>query len=202
MKVQKKDIVVIPAGHNFPIIADGKVSTAFRERGITDFSGAIEWVTDLPYGRNADKQNPVTVFDDGCGTCGTKHALLKQLADENSAEDVQLILCVFKMSRENTPSIKTILDKYGLPYMPEAHNYLRVGGEIVDATKRNWSVLQFLDDVIWEQEIQPDQITGFKVSHHKHVLSEWLAEHPEIPYTLTELYAIREQCIAALGSKR
>lgn len=193
---------MLPQHYNFSITAEGKVSTAFREQGVTNFSGAIELITDLPYGRNADKENPVTIFTDGCGTCGTKHALLKQLADEQNIDGVQLILCVFKMNRENTHSIKEILDKYNLPYMLEAHNYLRVGGEIVDATKRNWSVLQFLDDVIGEIEIQPGQITGFKVSYHKKLLTDSLIQHQEITYSLTELYAIREQCIAALGSKR
>ncbi len=193
---------MLPQQYNFPITADSNVSIAFRHQGIADFSGAVELVTDLPYGRNADKENPVTVFNDGCGTCGTKHALLKQLADENRAEGIQLILCIFKMTRENTHSIKEILDTYDLPYMPEAHNYLRVNGEIVDATKRNWSVLQFLDDVIEEQEIRPGQITSFKVNYHKNFLSGWLEQHPQIKYDLDEFFAIREQCIAALGKRK
>ena len=69
--------------YNFPITAGGEMSKAFLERGVTDFSSAAEYVRDLPYGRNADKLNLLTVFTDGCATCSTKHGLLKVLADEN-----------------------------------------------------------------------------------------------------------------------
>ena len=192
---------MLPQRYNFPIVAPCKVSMAFRERGIIDLSGAIQLITDFPYGRNANKENPVSVFTDGCGTCSTKHALLKQLADEHNVKDIQLMLCIFKMTPENTPTVKRVIEKYGLPYISEAHNYLRVGGEIVDCTKKHWSVLQFLDDVLEEQEIEADEITGFKMSYHRKFLGNWLEQHPQLSYSLDELYEIREECIRVLGAK-
>jgi hypothetical protein len=61
------------------ILAEGPVSHAFLNRGISGFGQAMEWIKQLPYVRNPDKQNLLTVFSDGCGTCSTKHALIKLL---------------------------------------------------------------------------------------------------------------------------
>jgi hypothetical protein len=225
--------------YNFPITASGKVSQAFLERGMHDFASVAEYIRDLPYGRNADKLNLLTVFTDGCATCSTKHGLLKKLADENLVASghtpvrtvvhqggrkpsqegtsgtpvasqhppsplergnahVQLILCLFKMDGENTRSVKSILERTGLPYMPEAHNYLRVNGEILDVMKKNWSITMFPETILEEHEIMPEQITDYKVAYHKAFLQNWLNQHPEIKYNLEELFTIREECIKAL----
>ncbi|MCW3121483.1 MAG: hypothetical protein JWQ38_975 [Flavipsychrobacter sp.] len=195
--------------YNFPITASGKVSQAFLERGMHDFASAVEYIRDVPYGRNTDKLNLLTVFTDGCATCSTKHGLLKFLADENASQhppgplqrgnpDVQLILCLFKMDGENTRSVKNILERTGLPYMPEAHNYLRVNGEILDVMKKNWSITMFPETILEEHEIMPEQITDYKVAYHKAFLQNWLNQHPEIKYNLEELFTIREECIKAL----
>lgn len=184
--------------YNFPITGGGIFSNAFLERGIHDFATAATYIRDLPYGRNADKMNLLTVFDDGCATCSTKHALLKELADENGAAEVQLILCLFKMDAENTRSISHILERTGLPYMPEAHNYLRVSGKILDVTKPYWNITMFPAASIEEHEIMPEQIIDYKVAYQKAFMSKWLEDHPEIKYDLEELFAIREECIKAL----
>jgi hypothetical protein len=184
--------------YNFPITADGKVSQAFLERGMKDFAAAAEHIQQMPYGRNANKLNLLTVFTDGCATCSTKHAILKQLADENGAEGVRLILCLFKMDAKNTRSVKDILERSRLSYMPEAHNYLRVKGELLDVTKKNWSIERFPEAIMEEHEIMPEQITDYKVAYQKSFMNKWLGEHPEIGYSLEELFAIREECIKAL----
>lgn len=185
---------------NFDITADGAFSRAFLDAGAHDFISASAYIRDMPYGRNADKYDLLTVFSDGCATCSTKHAVLKKLVDEHDVEGVQLILCMFQMTAENTPSVKNILERTGLPYMLEAHNYLRINGEILDVTKKHWSILQFMDAWVEEHEIQPEQITDYKVAYQKAYLKKWLEEHDEIKYSLEELFAIREECIKALYS--
>ena len=47
------------------ILAKGPVSQAFLEIGLSDFGQAMEWMKQLSYGRNPNKQNLLTVFDDG-----------------------------------------------------------------------------------------------------------------------------------------
>jgi len=184
---------------NFDIQAKGPVSQALLQRGINDFLSTAEFVRALPYRRNADKLDPLCVLDENCGTCSTKHALLKILAEENGIKDVRLILGIFRMSVQNTPAVAAVLSKHGLRYMPEAHNYLRIGGQILDCMKTGWSEKNFIGDLLEETEITPEQITEFKVAHHKNFLRAWLKDQAELRYTLEELWAIREECIAALS---
>ena len=60
---------------------------------------------------------------EGRGTCSTKHALLADLARENRRH-VALVLGIYEMDEDNTQEIGTVLDRNGLPCVPEAHCYL------------------------------------------------------------------------------
>jgi hypothetical protein len=128
-----------PLQKNFDIKSGLPVSRLFLNTQITTFAYACKFIKNLPYGRNENKDSLATVFRDNRGTCSTKHALLRQLAIENNANNVRLKLAVFKMTKDNTPEVGDTLNKYGLQYIPEAHNYLTVDGEIVDCTKQNSS---------------------------------------------------------------
>jgi hypothetical protein len=125
--------------------------------------------------------------------------LLRQLAVENKADNIKLILGVFKMSKFNTPQIGATLDKYGLPYILEAHNYLSFDNEIIDCTKTGFGVDNFVADLVAEIEIEPNQITDYKVNYHKQILQKWLSENPQIELSFIELWIIREQCIEDLS---
>ncbi|MGZ3932838.1 MAG: hypothetical protein ACXVP0_16295 [Bacteroidia bacterium] len=184
---------------NFDISSNLPISKLFLERQITTFTEACSFIKHLPYGRNENKNDLAAVFTEKRGTCSTKHALLRQLAIENNADHVRLKLGVFKMSKANTPEVGGTLDRYGLTYIPEAHNYLSVNGEIVDCTKRNSSKDDFAADLISETEIGPEQITDFKVRYHKTILKDWLLKNPDISISFDELWTIREQCIADLS---
>ena len=156
----------------------GKISDLFLQHTITDFEKAAEFVKQIPYGRNENKKDVSTVFGDHRGTCSTKHALLKELCLENSREEFKLILCVFKMNSRNTPSITSILNEHNLDYIPEAHNYLKVGTQIIDCTFPKTTLNLSEDEILFEMEISPDQITDFKVNYHKAYLQKWLMEQP------------------------
>lgn len=183
--------------YNFHIKSDQRFSLLFRERGIPDFAGAADFIGRLPYGRNENKYDLATVFSDQCGTCSTKHAVLKLLAEENGQPEVKLMLGIFKMNGMHLPKIRKTLERYGLDYIPEAHNYLRITGAIADYT---WvHTINFSKDLLTEQEIRPDQITTYKVKSHRDFLLDWLERHSDIPYTLNALWAIREQCIRDLA---
>ena len=69
---------------DFDIKSTGQISKEFVDRNILTFNQATLFIKELAYGRNADKNNLTSVFMDNCGTCSTKHALLKRLADENN----------------------------------------------------------------------------------------------------------------------
>jgi len=190
---------------NFEIKSDKEISQLFLKNNCSDFHSASEFVRNLPYRRNLNKDNLATVFIDKCGTCSTKHALLEKLAEENNQTDFKLILGIFKMNGNNTPKIKTILETLrepqsdSLEYIPEAHNYLKFKNQILDFTKKNSSEDDFINDLLEEIEIQPHQINQFKIEFHKNYLKKRLSEHPRIPYSLDELWKIRELCIQALS---
>lgn len=185
---------------NFEIQAAGPVSSAFVERGIVTFEAAASFVQLLPYRRNRDKDDLLSLFKDGCGTCSTKHALLKQLAVELGIEGLQLVLGLFKMNGRNTPEVASTLGRHGLAYIPEAHCYLKYEGQRLDFTKPNSSPADFVNDLLVEIELLPNQINGFKIDFHKKYLSEWLLENTELDLTLEALWAIREQCIMDLAN--
>ena len=181
-------------GPDFAIVYSAGISGAFLQRGITTFREAADYVSRLPYGRNADKTDLATVFSDGCGTCSTKHALLKVLANENDFDGLKLMVGIFKMNHNNTPAVAGTLGKYGLDHIPEAHCYLRYNRGIFDHTFSNVQ-LDFVADLMEEQEIEPLQITDWKVAYHKTFINKWLAGDPQIVFSAVEIWEIREQCI-------
>lgn len=108
------------------------------------------------------------------------------------------MLGIFKMKGSYNKKLIPVLEKYGLNEMPEAHNYLRINGEIKDFTTNKSSAEDFRNDLVKEIEINPDQITDFKVEYHRNFLKDYLSNNPEIPYTLEEFWTIREECIEVL----
>lgn len=177
---------------------NGIVSRSFNNLAINSFAEACKWVESLEYRRNNDKNSKLVLFDELCGTCSTKHALLKRLAEENGNKSLSLLLGIFTMNSNNTPKIKDILAKYNLKDIPEAHNYLRNHNYILDFTGISVDETEFELDLLEEVEISPDQITDYKVQYHEEFLSRWI-ETNKIPYPLNELWKIREECIAALA---
>jgi len=184
---------------DFLIKGQDTVCKAFTGSGIHSFHQAIHYVRHLPYGRNTDKNDLTTLFKDHCGTCSTKHALLKVLADEHQIEDLQLIIGLYKMNDNNTPRVAQTLAQYGLEYIPEAHCYLKYQGRIFDFTKANSKASDFENDLIEETAIEPHQISEYKIAYHKKYLQHWLnTEKPDVA-SLSALWHIREQCIKALS---
>jgi thiol-disulfide isomerase/thioredoxin len=184
---------------DFIIQSKGIISKEFINRNILTFKQALLFVKQLDYGRNEDKNNLATVFTDNCGTCSTKHSLLKKLADENNFEEVKLLVGLFKMNKVNTPEISKTLQRNQLEYIPEAHCYLKFEDQILDLTKINSDPTDFLDDLIEEIEILPEQITDYKVNYHKNYLVNWLDNNKEINLSLNDIWKIREQCIQDLA---
>jgi hypothetical protein len=186
--------------HNFPIQPGKEISDRFLQAGIKDFSSALIHIQDLPYRRNSRRDQTTVVLDEQCGTCSTKHALLKLLADEQGKE-VKLWMGIYKMNAENTKNVKPVLEKYQLEYIPEAHNYLRMGNKVIDVTKRGFANTLFLHDLLEEEEIIPSQIGNYKIQKHQEFIKNWLQQNQHIPYHFHQLWEIREECIEALSKE-
>ena len=184
---------------DFDIKSTGPISKEFVDRNILTFNQATSFVRQLAYGRNSDRNNLTTLFTDNCGTCSTKHALLKRLADENNFKKLKLIVGLFKMNMKNTPEIAATLIKNDLEFIPEAHCYLKYETQILDLTKINSIPSDFLDDLIEEIEISSDQITDYKINYHKNYLLSWLEKNKQLNFTLNDIWRVREQCIQDLA---
>lgn len=183
----------------FPITPKGRISNSFRKLGIGTFTGAAHFIKHLPYGRNPNKADPATIFTDGRGTCSSKHALLKLLADENGVHDLELVIGIFRMNGRNTPAVKNTLERHRLDHIPEAHCYLKHGELIIDCTRAGSSPSDFADDLITELPIAPDQITQFKVELQRSFIAQWIEDMGPTDHTLEKVWDIREQCIQDLA---
>jgi len=184
--------------NDFNITSNQDVSTLFTERELFTFSDAALYIKSLPYKRNSNKNDIACVLKDSYGTCSTKHALLHQLAIENMQGDFKLMMGIYKMGIKNTPRIASVLAEYELDYIPEAHNYLKYHNLILDFTNKKSSPRDFMEDLLEEREITPLQITEFKANYHKSYISRWLKEE-DIPYSVKQLWDIREKCIKTLS---
>ena len=105
---------------------------------------------------------------------------------------------IFKRNSSNTKEIEQTLKTHNLEYLPEAHNYLKYKNEIYDFTKKHSKPSDFVNELLEEIEIKPEQITSFKVDYHKEYLKKWLTENGKIKFTLNEIWKIREKCIENL----
>lgn len=185
--------------NDFSINSVGGVSEEFLKCGVRTFNEACFFVQNLPYRRNTDKDNIKVIFIDNCGTCSTKHALLKQLCIEHHIDNIGLFIGIFEMNGTNTPQVADTLKKYNLKYIPEAHTYLKYKDQYIDFTKVGSSPTDFVDFLMFEKEITPEQINQYKVQLHQFYLRNWLVENISVNLSFEEIWKIREQCISELS---
>jgi hypothetical protein len=178
----------------------GYITGAFLKTALAELRTAARFITLLPYRRCVDLDNPLSVFIERCGTCSTKHALMRRLAIEQELE-VALVLGIYEMSGDNTPGIGPVLRQYRLASLPEAHCYLRIGTRRIDLTRaRTAQAPEPIFRFLYEEDIEPGQIGHYKVKLHQRFLKMW-SESPESNnLSLDKLWHIRELCISSLSA--
>jgi hypothetical protein len=186
---------------DFKIQDAGPVSRLFLEKHTSTFQQAAKLISALPYGRNKTRNDLYAPLTENCGTCSSKHSILKKLADENAFNDLKLVVGIYKMNGRNTPATKNILQRHQLNFLPEAHCYLKYKDRIFDYTTTTSSALNFVNDLLEEIEINPEDVAEYKVKYHKEFLARWLKVNPHILIGLDEIWTIREKCIEALSGK-
>jgi len=179
----------------------GETSAVFMSGGVLDYRSAARFVSHLPYRRNSTVGDPLIVMRENCGTCSTKHALLRRLASEQGL-DVALTLGIYEMHERNTPGVGPTLAKYGLASLPEAHCYLRYRGKRIDVTRAACRPAEAIAQFLHEEDIDAEQIGVYKTTLHREFLRRWTAESGAgSGRGLEELWRIREECVAALSSE-
>lgn len=179
---------------DFKIIAINELSKLALNQRLNTWLELLEFVCSLPYGRNENRHDLSLVLKEKQGTCSSKHAFLKAIALENNQDNVKLILALYKMNIENTPRIGNILNDYELKYIPEAHCYLKINDTRLDVTSANSNFEKIRASLIKEIEIEPYQVSEYKVDYHKKFIEQWIKDNG-IKYSLNEIWAIREKCI-------
>ncbi len=175
----------------------GPLSQLAIKLNLENWEGLTQFVRELPYGRNANRHDLGLVLTEQKGTCSSKHALLKAIADENNF-DVKLLLGIYKMNHINTPGIGNHLIDNHLEFIPEAHCYLEIAGKKFDYTTTNSSIERIQNYILEELEIQPNQVSEFKVELHKKYIKKW-AVSKQLTISFEELWEIREHCIKNLS---
>lgn len=104
------------------------------------------------------------------------------------------------MHAHNTPGVGSVLEKYGLSFLPEAHCYLTYTETRIDITRSGVEASELVDQFLYEETIPPTAIGKYKVELHRKFLRTWLVNEPCVAgRTFEELWKIREECIAALA---
>lgn len=184
---------------NVPLRPVGQITAELITCSIINFRVAGRYLHHLLYGRNSDRSDFRLVLLEGRGTCSTKHALLAELAREQNLPIV-LTLGIYEMHERNTPGVGIVLNRYGLPYIPEAHCYLRYDGTRIDITRSSAEPTDPIDQFLYEEAIVPAQIGDYKIQLHQRFLRRWMADTDVAKdHSFAEIWKIREECIAALA---
>lgn len=183
---------------NYKLHAKDQLTSLIKDKGITTWNELTLHIQYLPYGRNANRTDFSLVLIEEKGSCSSKHAFLKHVADLNNLPDIKLILGMYKMNSMNTPKIGNVLIENKIDYIPEAHCYLSVEGERVDLTSRNSDFKKIKDAILLEQEIEASQVAEFKVDFHKTFIKNWI-ETDNIPFAFDKIWKVREACINNLS---
>lgn len=171
-----------------------------KSSNVQSWDQLLSFVQNLPYGRNSNRTDLSLVISDRKGTCSSKHALLKKVADLNQIEHVELILGMYKMNATNTPGIGNGISQFDLDYIPEAHCYLKIDGKRIDLTSPTSNIERVETDLLSETSISPEQIAVFKVNYHQQYLKDWKRKS-QLNYTFQEIWSLREKCIQNLENQ-
>lgn len=178
------------------LIGEGYYSSLFKEKGIQTFQEAMNYVQQLPYGRNSKRDQFELVLTEGKGSCSSKHALIAELALENAWPNVELICGIFLMSPETHPQLQTQFQGKSYTVIPEAHCYLLIDGQRIDITSKNSTISTIESKIVREQRIEPHQVVDWKVLTHKDYMKKYLMRNPQITLSFEEFWQEREDCIA------
>lgn len=173
------------------------VTELFLQHHLANFVECVKYVHRLPYRRVSKSGDYRLVLAEARGTCSTKHALLKQLADEQQIP-LTLNMCILLVNKRNMPDLTAYLHEVGLHEIPEAHVYCEYEGMDFDITFPYKILKPNQKDIVYKESITADQIGLYKRSIHKTYMTKWMTEN-SIRYTENEIWNIREKCISTLS---
>ncbi|MEM9610672.1 MAG: hypothetical protein AAGA99_24895 [Actinomycetota bacterium] len=166
--------------------AAGPINARLVERGLASLDAAAAWLHAQPYGHNR-RHDATAIFDEGVGTCVTKHGAFVTASQELGV-DVALEWGTYALTDEIVTGVGEILARYGLPFVPRVHCFLRHGDVRVDLTEGNCNG----KNVLITEYLQLDEFAfgAAEEPHLRRVAERLCREHPDFadatPDLLTE----------------
>ena len=121
---------------DLPLVSAGPTQRAFLDRGVTTLRDACCWVHALPYGHTSSVADVYSVLGEGRGTCFTKHGVIAKLGEEL---EIPLAKHVgfYRLTEEILTGMAELLERHGLPFVPQIHCFLDWHGTRIDLTDGN-----------------------------------------------------------------
>lgn len=182
---------------DYELNSQDKLTLSLKNYNISKWSELLAYIKKIPYGRNSARSNFSLILEENKGTCSSKHAFVKTIADLNKLDNIKLILGIYKMNHQNTPKIHDTLLQHNLEYLPEAHCYLKINNIRIDITHTNSDLSKLENDIIHELDIEANQVIDFKIKYHQQYLKDWLKTKNH-SLNFDEIWEIREECIKKL----
>lgn len=185
-----------------PISGDGPVSLNFRDLGIETFLDACRYVHRLPYGYNSDRDDPMSLFRDGMGSCTTKHAVIGLLAVELGLP-IEKNIGIYAMTEAIVTGTTEILKAFHLPYLPMIHCFLVYRDSRVDLTEGNRNGKNRpIDAFLHTEHVTPNISAKDEYRRYRKALTDQILLREELKgVDLKRVLQAREKGIALLRAK-
>ena len=182
---------------NAAIQPQGVVSKAFINHGVKTFREASYYVQGLPYGYNRSSDHAMILFEDGFGTCFTKHGLIARLAEELTLP-VYRYEGFYPLTNKIVTGVDTILAEYGLPYIPRIHCFLAFEKSYIDLTEGNCTGKNgMIETYLKIFRVKPEQTQSERDDTYANYYAEVCEADPEFAKVgVDKMYGILKRCEA------
>jgi hypothetical protein len=179
----------------------GKISNQFVSIGKNAYMDACDYVHQLPYGYNSDRDDVMILFKEKMGSCATKHAVIATLAAELDLPIYKRI-GIYPMTEAIVTGTGNILNKYDLPYIPMIHCFLEYGEYRVDLTEGNQNGKnQPIDKLLYTEMVEPNISAKHEYRLYRQALKDRILHRDEMQGTdIKRILHAREEGLALLRS--
>ena len=177
----------------------GAMSQKFLNLGIKTFVDACQYVHQIPYGYNSNKDDLMILFKENRGTCTTKHMVIATLAQELDLALTKTI-GIYPMTEELVTGTDNIVKKYDLPYVPMVHCFLEYDHYRVDLTEGNHNGKnRSIEDFLYAQKVTPDITAKDEYRLYRQALTDHVLPRQEMKHAdIKTLLHAREEGLLLL----
>lgn len=158
----------------------GPISQIFLDRQIHSFQAACRYVKAMPYGSNSTNEDSRVLFEEGHGTCTTKHGAIARLAQELNLP-VYKNLGFYRLNDEVVTGVNDILQSYHLTFIPQIHCFLEYETYRVDLTEGNCNGKnKTIEDYDFVVRVKPDLSHEEERQYYREHVQRYGAIAPEL----------------------